>query len=68
MSEMGNCDRFMAIRWKCMNCEIELSGEGAPRHYLSYPHHKLIKLPPLPLPKPTTPATSFRTATTETVA
>jgi len=29
-----------------MNCNIVLSGEGASRHYLSNPTHKLEKLPP----------------------
>ncbi|HEX7033266.1 MAG TPA: hypothetical protein VF172_09730 [Nitrososphaera sp.] len=39
----------MAIRWRCLKCKIDLSGEGASRHYLAYPKHKLVKLPP---PKP----------------
>ncbi|HET9806934.1 MAG TPA: hypothetical protein VFP49_08510 [Nitrososphaeraceae archaeon] len=41
----------MAIKYKCLECNIVLSGEGASRHYLSNPSHKLEKLPP-PL-KPT---------------
>jgi hypothetical protein len=40
----------MAIRWRCIKCKIELSGEGASRHYLAYPKHRLEKLPPLPKP------------------
>ncbi|MGI0033556.1 MAG: hypothetical protein ACRD97_09855 [Nitrososphaeraceae archaeon] len=36
----------MAIRYKCINCNIVLSGEGASRHYLANPTHKLEKLPP----------------------
>ena len=41
----------MAIKYKCLECNIVLSGEGASRHYLANPTHKLEKLPP-PL-KPT---------------
>ncbi|HEU4605978.1 MAG TPA: hypothetical protein VFS46_07050 [Nitrososphaera sp.] len=33
-----------------MKCKIDLSGEGASRHYLAYPAHRLEKLPPLPKP------------------
>jgi len=36
----------MAIKYKCINCNIVLSGEGASRHYLANPTHKLEKLPP----------------------
>ncbi len=43
-------DRYMAIRWRCMKCKIDLSGEGASRHYLAYPKHRLVKMPPLPKP------------------
>jgi hypothetical protein len=38
--------RTMAIRYRCVNCNIVLSGEGASRHYLANPAHKLEKLPP----------------------
>lgn len=41
---------FMAIRYKCVHCNIVLSGEGASRHYLANPTHKLEKLPPPPKP------------------
>lgn len=37
----------MAIRWRCVKCKIELSGESASRHYLAYPTHRLEKLQPL---------------------
>jgi hypothetical protein len=40
----------MAIRWRCVKCKIDLSGEGASRHYLAFPAHRLEKLPPLPKP------------------
>jgi len=36
----------LAIRYRCKNCNIVLSGEGASRHYLANPTHKLEKLPP----------------------
>ncbi|MDW3604326.1 MAG: hypothetical protein QOK67_04765 [Nitrososphaeraceae archaeon] len=36
----------MAIKYKCLECNIVLSGEGASRHYLANPTHKLEKLPP----------------------
>lgn len=36
----------MAIKYKCIECNIVLSGEGASRHYLANPTHKLEKLPP----------------------
>lgn len=36
----------MPARWKCIKCNIVLSGEGASRHYLSYPKHRLHKLEP----------------------
>ena len=36
----------MAIKYKCLICNIVLSGEGASRHYLANPSHKLEKLPP----------------------
>jgi hypothetical protein len=39
-------ERKLAIRYRCINCNIVLSGEGASRHYLAYPSHKLEKLPP----------------------
>jgi hypothetical protein len=38
----------VAIRWRCKKCRIEMSGEGASRHYIANPTHKLEKLPPLP--------------------
>jgi hypothetical protein len=41
-----NKDRELAIRYRCKNCNIVLSGEGASRHYLANPTHKLEKLPP----------------------
>lgn len=31
-----------------MKCKIEFNGDGASRHYLAYPAHKLEKLPPPP--------------------
>jgi hypothetical protein len=31
-----------------MKCKIEFNGDGASRHYLAYPSHKLAKLPPVP--------------------
>jgi len=31
-----------------MKCKIKFSGDGASRHYLAYPRHKLYKLPPMP--------------------
>jgi hypothetical protein len=37
---------IMAIKYKCLECNIVLSGEGASRHYLANPTHKLEKLPP----------------------
>lgn len=43
----------MPIRWRCLKCKIDLSGEGASRHYLAYPKHKLVKLPPPPKPATT---------------
>ncbi|MGI0019578.1 MAG: hypothetical protein ACREAY_03810 [Nitrososphaera sp.] len=42
--------KAVAIRYKCVNCNIVLSGEGASRHYLANPNHKLEKLPPPPKP------------------
>ena len=36
----------MAIKYKCLECNIVLSGEGASRLYLANPTHKLEKLPP----------------------
>lgn len=47
---------LMAIRYRCVNCNIVLSGEGASRHYLANPNHKLEKLPPPPKPAKTTVA------------
>lgn len=49
-SVCGKKDSLMAIRYKCVNCNIVLSGEGASRHYLANPTHKLEKLPPPPKP------------------
>jgi len=37
----------MAIRFICKKCRLELSGDGASRHYLAFPDHKLVKLPSL---------------------
>ncbi|HEV8405600.1 MAG TPA: hypothetical protein VGQ13_06820 [Nitrososphaera sp.] len=31
-----------------MKCKIEFNGDGASRHYLAHPAHKLVKLPPAP--------------------
>ena len=39
-------DIILAIRYRCVNCNVILSGEGASRHYLANPSHKLEKLPP----------------------
>ena len=36
----------MPARWTCRRCKIEFNGDGASRHYLAYPSHKLQKLPP----------------------
>ncbi|MGH9989300.1 MAG: hypothetical protein ACREAS_02580 [Nitrososphaera sp.] len=38
----------MPARWRCKRCKIEFNGDGASRHYLAYPGHKLEKLPPVP--------------------
>ena len=38
---------LVPFRWKCCQCEISLSGDGASRHYLAFPSHKLEKLPPI---------------------
>ena len=46
MSWLYDWDRELAIRYRCINCNIVLSGEGASRHYLANPTHKLEKLPP----------------------
>jgi hypothetical protein len=47
--------KSMAIRYRCVHCNIVLSGEGASRHYLANPTHKLEKLPP-----PVKPVKSIR--------
>jgi hypothetical protein len=36
-----------------MKCKIEFNGDGASRHYLAYPSHKLLKLPAMPKVIPT---------------
>ncbi|MGI0013946.1 MAG: hypothetical protein ACREBU_10975 [Nitrososphaera sp.] len=46
----------MAIRFVCVKCKRELSGEGASRHYLAFPDHKLVKLPSLASVKKTAAA------------
>jgi len=38
------------IRFRCVKCSIELSGDGASRHYLDEPGHKLEKIPALKKP------------------
>jgi hypothetical protein len=38
----------MPARWTCKRCKIEFNGDGASRHYLAFPEHKLEKLPPIP--------------------
>lgn len=43
----GICAHKMAIRYICKKCKVELSGDGASRHYLAFPDHKLVKLPSL---------------------
>jgi hypothetical protein len=37
----------MPARWTCLRCKIEFNGDGASRHYLANPEHKLEKLPPV---------------------